>query len=156
MQTAESVKYKIPSRSLLSNLLICVISTGLIAWSIQLIQTRFTSVISRDAVINGVLTDLKAPSEGIVSELSVKTGDTTSQDKVLLTLKNERVSELQAQVINSKINQQQAELERAKEGLASATHPTTNFSSRPAKPITSRSPRSATVCSASDVRFADT
>jgi multidrug resistance efflux pump len=115
MQTAESVKYKIPSRSLLSNLLICVVSTGLIAWSIQLIQTRFTSVISRDAVINGVLTDLKAPSEGIVSELSVKTGDTTSQDKVLLTLKNERVSELQAQEINSKINQQQAELERAKE-----------------------------------------
>jgi multidrug resistance efflux pump len=118
MQTAESVKYKIPSRSLLSNLLICVVSTGLIAWSIQLIQTRFTSVISRDAVINGVLTALKAPSEGIVSELSVKTGDTTSQDKVLLTLKNERVSELQAQEINSKINQQQAELERAKEGLA--------------------------------------
>jgi multidrug resistance efflux pump len=69
-------------------------------------------------VINGVLTDLKAPSEGIVSELSVKTGDTTSQDKVLFTLKNDRVSKLQVQEINSKINQQHAELERAQKGLA--------------------------------------
>jgi multidrug resistance efflux pump len=118
MQGAETAEYKMPLRSLLSNLLIIFASAGLIIWTFRLIQTRFTSVISLDAVINGVLTDLKAPSEGTISELSVNTGDTTSQDKALLTLKNERVSELKVQEINSRINQQQAELKRIQAKLA--------------------------------------
>jgi multidrug resistance efflux pump len=107
----------VPTRSLLSNLLIIAASAGLIAWSISLIKTKFTAVISRDAVINGVLIDLKTPSEGIVSSESVKTGSVTSTDKAIAILKNDRVSKLQTQEITSKIKQQQAELQRAEAKL---------------------------------------
>lgn len=117
MQNSQEYKPSISWRSLISNLLILTSGISLIAWSWYLIQTRFTSVISRDAVINGVLTDLKTPAEGIVAQLSVKTGDVIDQGKAIITLKNDRVSSLLAQTINSRINEQQAKLERAQAQL---------------------------------------
>ncbi len=117
MQNTQEYKPSISTRSLLSNLVIVTAGIGLIVWSWQLIQTRFTSVISRDAVINGVLTDLKTPAEGTISQLSIKTGDVISQGQPLITLKNERVSSLPVQTINSRINEQQGQLERAQAQL---------------------------------------
>jgi len=117
MQNTQEYKPSISTRSLLSNLVIVTAGIGLIVWSWQLIRTRFTSVISRDAVINGVLTDIKTPAEGTISQLSVKTGDVISQGQTLITLKNERVSSLPVQTINTRINEQHAQLERAQAQL---------------------------------------
>lgn len=118
MQNSQEYKPSISSRSLLSNLLILSAGIGLIAWSWQLLQTRFTSVISRDAVINGVLTELKAPAAGMVATLSVKTGEVISQNQAIVTLKNDRISALPVQAIYSRINEQQAQLKRAEAQLA--------------------------------------
>lgn len=110
-------EYKVPTRSLLSNLLLILFSAGLVAWGFRFIQSKLTTVTSVDAVINGVLTDIKAPSEGTVSYKAVKTGDLTSRKQVVFVLKNERVSKLQVQEINTRLNQQQAQLERAQAQL---------------------------------------
>lgn len=109
--------YKLPSRSMASNLLMLVLSAGLVSWSLFAIQTKFSTVTSLDAVVNGSLTDINALQEGTVSEIKVKTGDNVSQDKPLLTLKNERVSKLATQEITSRINQQRAQLVQAQAQL---------------------------------------
>lgn len=109
--------YKVQPRSLLSNLLILMISAGLIVLSLRLLQTRLTSVISRDAVINGTLIDINSPLEGTITELRVKTGEAVPKDKTVITLNNDRVSKLQVQEITSRINEQQAQLERAQAQL---------------------------------------
>jgi multidrug resistance efflux pump len=108
---------KILPRSLFSSLLILLASTGLVILSLRLIHDRMTSVISRDAVINGTLIDINAPLEGTVTELGVKTGESVPKDKTVIRLKNDRVSKLQVQEIKSRINDQQAELTRAKSQL---------------------------------------
>jgi multidrug resistance efflux pump len=109
--------YKVTSRSLLSNLLLVALSTGLLYASFRLLYTKFTSVISRDAVINGTLININVPEEGTITELPVKTGDVVASDQAIFTLKNDRVSELQVQAINTRINDQQAQLERAQAQL---------------------------------------
>lgn len=106
------------SRSLLSNLLILALSAGLIFWSTRLIREKFTTVTSIDAVINGALTDIKAPQEGVIADLGLKTGEMIGRDRTLLTLKNDRVAKLQVQEINSRIKQQQAQLSQAQVQLA--------------------------------------
>jgi multidrug resistance efflux pump len=105
--------YKLPSRSLLANLLIAFLTTGLVVWSFQLIRDRVMSVTSEDAVINGSLTDIKAPETGVVSQLPVNTGDTSTLGKPLFKLQNVRVSQLQAQSMQTKLSQQKLQLERA-------------------------------------------
>lgn len=114
-----SAGYKGPSRSLLSNLLITTLSVGLVVWSIKLIQEKVTYVKSSDAIVNGVLIDIKAPQQGMVAGLSTKTGeDKIQQGKTLLTIKNDRVSELQVQSIKSKLSEQRVQLDRAETRLA--------------------------------------
>jgi multidrug resistance efflux pump len=110
--------YKTMPRSLLSNLLILMASAGLIIFAMRLLHTRLTSVISRDAVINGTLIDVNAPLEGTVTELSVKTGEAVPKDRIAVGIKNERVSELQVKEIQSRINEQKSELERAQAQLS--------------------------------------
>jgi multidrug resistance efflux pump len=111
------VDEKIIPRSLLSNLLILMAGAGLIVWSLRLLHTKLTEVISRDAVINGTLIDINAPLEGTVTELNVKIGEVVPKDKTVVTLNNDRVSKLQVQEIKSRINDQQAELARAQAQL---------------------------------------
>lgn len=113
-----SAGYKGPSRSLFSNLLIATLSIGLIVWSFKLFQEKFTYIKSSDAVINGILIDIKAPQEGTVAELSARTGETNTQGKTLLTIKNDRISNLQVQSIKSQLNEQRVQLARAQSRLA--------------------------------------
>jgi len=117
MQDSQEYPQSGRMRSLLSNLLVVTLGVGLIIWSFRLIQTRLTSVVSRDAVINGVLTDLKAPAEGTVSKLSVDTGQMISQGNPIITLNNERVSQLKLQEITSQLNEKQTALQRAEAKL---------------------------------------
>lgn len=101
-------------RSLASNIAVLAVGIGLFAWSFNLIKTKFTSVVSRDAVINGVLIDLKTPSEGVVTQLSLDTGNAVSKSQVIAVLKNERVSQLQIEQITTKLKQQMSELKNAR------------------------------------------
>lgn len=116
-QTSILPDYKVAPRSLLSNLLILSVSVGLVTVSVHLLHTKFTSVISRDAVINGTLININAPEDGTVVELPVKTGESVSLDQTILTIKNERISKLPTQAIITRINDQQAQLDRAQAQL---------------------------------------
>lgn len=116
-QTSILPEYKVTPRSLLSNLLILAASVGLVIASVRLLHTKFTSVISRDAVINGTLININAPEDGTITELPVKTGESVSLDKEILTIKNERISKLPTQAIITRINDQQAQLDRAQAQL---------------------------------------
>lgn len=116
-QTSTIPEYKVTPRSLLSNLLILAASVGLVIVSARLLHTKFTSVISRDAVINGTLININAPEDGTITELPVKTGEPVSLDKQILTIKNERISKLPTQEIITRINDQQAQLDRAQAQL---------------------------------------
>lgn len=116
-QTSILPEYKVKPRSLLSNLLILSASVGLVIVSVRLLHTKFTSVISRDAVINGTLININAPEDGTITELPVKTGEAVSLDKTILTIKNERISKLPTQEIITRINDQQAQLDRAQAQL---------------------------------------
>lgn len=116
-QTSILPEYKVTPRSLLSNLLILAASVGLVIASVRLLHTKFTSVISRDAVINGTLININAPEDGTITELPVKTGESVSLDKEILTIKNERISKLPTQAIITRINDQKAQLDRAQAQL---------------------------------------
>jgi multidrug resistance efflux pump len=109
--------YRAPSRSLLSNLLIASLSAGLIVWTFRLIQERFFSITSVDAVVNGIVTDIRAPQAGVVSTLKGSTGKPLDRDQPLLTIENRRISQLQIESLKGKLSQQQAELERAEAKL---------------------------------------
>lgn len=109
---------KVPSRSYIANILVLSAGAGLAAWSVQMLQTRLTSVIAIDAVINGVLTNINAPQDGVISEMGIKTGDSLNKNQKLLALKNENVSKLEVAEINSRITEQQAELAQAEAQLA--------------------------------------
>jgi multidrug resistance efflux pump len=116
-QTSILPEYKVTPRSLLSNLLILTASVGLVIVSVRLIHTKLTSVISRDAVINGTVININAPEDGTITELPVKTGESVGLDKTIITIKNDRISKLPTQAIITRINDQQAQLDRAQSQL---------------------------------------
>lgn len=58
--------YDVKPRSFLTSLMLVLISAGLVILSLRLLYTKFTSVISRDAVINGTLININAPEDGII------------------------------------------------------------------------------------------
>jgi multidrug resistance efflux pump len=108
---------QVPKRSLVSNFVLTLVSFALLAWSFRFIQAQITTVSSVDAIVSSELTDLRAPEEGVISEVEIKTGQPVSSGELLFTLENKRVSELQVQEISGRLNQQEAELERAKQRL---------------------------------------
>ncbi|BAZ21683.1 HlyD family secretion protein [Kalymmatonema gypsitolerans NIES-4073] len=118
LQETPKIPQTVVIRSFLSNLLMVSIGILLIYWSYCLIKARMTTVISKDAVINGVLIDLKTPSEGIITQFSSNTGESTTQDQILMVLKNERVSKLKIQEIISRLNEYKTRLKRAQGKLA--------------------------------------
>lgn len=92
-------------------------SAGLMVWTFRLIQERFFSITSVDAVVNGIVTDIRAPQAGVVSTLRGSTGKPLDRDQPLLTIENRRISQLQIESLKGKLSQQQAELERAEAKL---------------------------------------
>lgn len=103
----------LPRRSLLANLLLAAFSLALVAWSVRLLQTRYTSITSLDAVINGTVIDVKAPQAGTVATLKTTTGAPTTRNRVLLTLQNDQISKSAMQAAKTRLNQQQAQLAQA-------------------------------------------
>ncbi len=110
-------EYQPPRRSLFSNLLMVAASAGLLVWAYQLLQARFTSVTSLDAVINGAITDVKAPREGLVDQLRLTTGAIATRNHVFATLRNDRINQLSLQEIKTRVSQQQSQLAQAQTQL---------------------------------------
>ncbi|NJM58073.1 MAG: hypothetical protein HC857_12455, partial [Synechococcales cyanobacterium RU_4_20] len=104
-------------RSPLANLLVLGAGIGLLYWSYQYLQTRMTSVISVDAVVNGALVDLKAPEDGILEPLVFRTGDAISKAAPVFRITNSRASEVKGQELLSRLRQQQFELTGAQSQL---------------------------------------
>lgn len=109
----EESKMQGSSRSLVANIVIVIVSVGLITWAIRLIQLKFTSVASLDAVVNGVVIDIKTPQEGIITSLNADTGSIIEKDSVLLSIKNDQVSNLQVKQTSSRLSSQQSQLASA-------------------------------------------
>ena len=116
-QGAEDFGSRKSGRSVFSNVALLLLSAALLSWSLHLIQSQLTTISSVDAVVNGTLTDIRAPQEGIISKVTIKTGQSLNPDKELFELKNQRASQLQTQEISSRLNQQEAELEQAQARL---------------------------------------
>ena len=102
------------SRSPIANLLVLGGGLVLIFISCRLIYEKFTSVISRDATINGVVIELKAPSAGQVTQLDKKAGEKLTKGELLSVLENNLVSQLKIKEITSRLNKQQTELDKDK------------------------------------------
>jgi len=109
----EEPKKQIANRSLIANILIVIFSIGLITWAIRLVQSKYTSVASLDAVVNGVVIDIKTPQEGIIKSLKAETGSIIEKDIVLLSVENDQISNLQAKQISSRLSSQQSQLASA-------------------------------------------
>ena len=97
-------------RSPLANAIVFGGSLGLLYLAYQHLETRMSSVLSVDAVVNGALVELKAPEKGIVSPATVATGDRIRREQALFTITNERASEVQFQAVAGRMKQQQQEL----------------------------------------------
>lgn len=110
MEKNEESKTQSFNRSLIANILIVIVSIGLLAWAIRLIQSRFTSVTSLDAIVNGVVIDIKTPQEGIVKSLNADTGSIIEKDSILLSVENDQVSSLQVSQTSSRLSSQQSQL----------------------------------------------
>jgi multidrug resistance efflux pump len=103
-------KKQISNRSLSANILIVILSIGLIIWAIRLLQSKFTSINSLDAVVNGVVIDIKTPQEGIIKTLNASTGSIIEKDSLLLSVENDQVSNLQVKQISSRLSSQKSQL----------------------------------------------
>jgi multidrug resistance efflux pump len=76
----------IVTRSVLANCTVTMLSLGLGYWAFRMLQERLTTVVSRDAVINGTLVSLNAPIDGTVSQLTVTTGTLINPNQTLAAL----------------------------------------------------------------------
>ena len=105
-------------RSPIANLVMTGISMGLFIWAWQFFQSRASTVVSVDAVVNGNLIDLKAPEEGTLVTVNAQRGEPINAGAVIFALRNDRVNQLPLQEIKSRINQYRADLERSQDRLA--------------------------------------
>lgn len=113
MSQSDESRKNSSKRSLAANILIVILSIGLIAWAIRLVQSKFTSISSLDAVVNGVLIDIKTPQEGVIKSLNADTGSIIEKDSALLAIENDRVSSLEIKQISSRVSNQKTQLASA-------------------------------------------
>jgi multidrug resistance efflux pump len=102
-------------RSPLANGVMVILSVGLLSWAWQFLQTRSTSVVSVDAVVNGTLVDLKAPEEGTLIRVSRRTGDAVTVGMPIFAVHNDRLNALPMQEGKSRLHQTRVDLVRAQE-----------------------------------------
>ncbi len=111
-------KNAVATRSRVANLIVLALSIGLMVVAFRLLQERFTTVASRDAVINGTLVNLNAPIEGTISELTLTTGSPIASRQTLLALKHPIArslpSQMPLQAITTRITDLQARLMQAR------------------------------------------
>ena len=104
-------------RSPIANFVMVGISAGLFVWAWQFFQSRASTVVSVDAVVNSNLVDLKAPEEGTLTTVNAQRGEPITAGKLLFALRNDRVNQLPLQEIKSRTNQYRADLQRSQDRL---------------------------------------
>lgn len=109
---------RIAWRSPAANILIVLISCGLLVWAWRFLQSRAGTVVSVDAVVNGKLIDIRTPEAGQIESLEIQTGDAVASGSQLLVVQNPRTSQLPLQALTSRLNQYRADLARVEDQLA--------------------------------------
>lgn len=106
-------------RSLLANLLVFAAGCGILAFAGVFLYRHLTTVRSRDAVINGVIVNVRAPEEGTLEELKARVGEFIEPTKApLALLNNNYVSQGNLKEVEKALAQRRADLEAAQAKLA--------------------------------------
>ncbi|WJI29347.1 HlyD family efflux transporter periplasmic adaptor subunit [Thermosynechococcus sp. B3] len=106
-------------RSLLANLLVFAAGCGILAFAGLFLYRHLTTVRSRDAVINGVIVNVRAPEEGTLEELKARVGEFIEPtDAPLAILENDYLSQGDLKEVEKWLERRQGELEAAQAKLA--------------------------------------
>lgn len=106
-------------RSLLANLLVLAAGCGILTFTGWFLYRHLTTVRSRDAVINGVIVNVRAPEEGTLKELKARVGEFIEPtDTPLALIENDYVSQGNAREVEKWLERRQGELEAAQAKLA--------------------------------------
>jgi multidrug resistance efflux pump len=102
-----------PIRSIFSNAIVLSASAALLLGTGKVLHQQMTSVISVDAVINGTLIDIKAPSQGSLDKFALVTGQITTAGQPIAQLVNTQLTQLQLEELRTQVQSQQAQLQEA-------------------------------------------
>ncbi|XFA72069.1 HlyD family efflux transporter periplasmic adaptor subunit [Thermosynechococcaceae cyanobacterium Okahandja] len=106
-------------RSLLANTLVMATGLGILAFTGIFLFHHLTSVRSRDAVVNGIITNVRAPEEGTLVEIRAQVGDFIHPlDGPVAVLNNAHVSTAGVKNIETWLQSRRGELGAAKAKLA--------------------------------------
>ncbi|WNC30857.1 HlyD family efflux transporter periplasmic adaptor subunit [Thermosynechococcus sp. PKX82] len=107
-------------RSLLANLLVFAAGCGILAFAGLFLYRHLTTVRSRDAVINGVIVNVRAPEEGTLQQLRAKVGQfiKPAEETPLAVLENAYLSQGNLKEVEKWLERRQGELEAAQAKLA--------------------------------------
>ncbi|BAY51395.1 hypothetical protein NIES2134_110170 [Thermostichus vulcanus NIES-2134] len=106
-------------RSLLANLLVFAAGCGILAFAVLFLYRHLTTVRSRDAVINGVIVNVRAPEEGTLEKLQAQVGDFIEPtDAPLALIENDYVSQGNAREVEKWLERRRGELKAAQVKLA--------------------------------------
>ncbi|HIK25686.1 MAG TPA: HlyD family efflux transporter periplasmic adaptor subunit [Thermosynechococcus sp. M46_R2017_013] len=106
-------------RSLLANLLVLAVGCGIFTFAGVFLYRHLTTVRSRDAVINGVIVNVRAPEEGRLEKLRAQVGEfITPTDAPLALIENDYVSQGNAREVEKWLERRRGELEAAQAKLA--------------------------------------
>jgi multidrug resistance efflux pump len=106
------------TRSLVANAVVLFLSMAMTYTAWQLLKTRMTTVVSRDAVINGTLININAPIDGTLSQMLDTTGKLIKSKQALAALDNPIVaappSQMPIQAVKTRIDELQTRLDQAR------------------------------------------
>ncbi|WP_297758214.1 HlyD family secretion protein [Thermosynechococcus sp.] len=106
-------------RSLLANLLVFAAGCGILAFAGLFLYRHLTTVRSRDAVINGVIVNVRAPEEGTLVKLQAQVGDFVEPTAAPLALiENDYVSQGNLKEVEKWLQRRRGELAAAQAKLA--------------------------------------
>ncbi len=106
-------------RSLFANGLVMATGLGILAFTGIFLFQHLTTVRSRDAVINGIIVNVRAPEEGTLVDLRAQVGEFVQPtDGSLATITNDRVNAAIPKNIQAWLERRRGELATAKAKLA--------------------------------------
>lgn len=106
-------------RSLLANLLVLAAGCGILTFAGWFLYRHLTTVGSRDAVINGVIVNVRAPEEGTLEKLEARVGEFIEPTEAPLALiENDYVSQGNAKEVEKWLERRRGELAAAQAKLA--------------------------------------
>ncbi len=106
-------------RSLLANGVVIATGVGVLAFTGVFLFRHLTTVTSRDAVINGVIVNVRAPEEGTLVDLRAQVGEMINPSEgAVAILKNDRTTAMTPKDVKTWLQRRRGELGAAKAKLA--------------------------------------